>query len=83
MKNLYEDYEKTRSTSIINQTELAKDQNQPLQLPPFRIPEFKWSQVHKRLLNDILSCIEEEIYQWKRLVELIFEITSFYILLSI
>lgn len=67
MNNLYEDYEKTRSNSILTQTEqVSKDNNQPLQLPPFRIPEFKWSSVHKRLLNDILGCIEEEIYQWKR-----------------
>ena len=37
----------------------------PFQLPPFRIPEFKWSHMHKRLLSDILESIEDEINAWK------------------
>ena len=41
----------------------------PFQLPPFRISEFKWSHVHKRLLADMLDSIESEINVWKMNVD--------------
>ncbi|XP_074849294.1 lipopolysaccharide-responsive and beige-like anchor protein isoform X3 [Carettochelys insculpta] len=31
----------------------------------FRIPEFKWSQMHQRLLTDLLFSIETEIQMWR------------------
>ena len=34
-------------------------------MPPFRIHEFKWSHMHKRLLSDMLESIENEISNWK------------------
>jgi neurobeachin len=43
----------------------AKNDRTPFQLPPFRIPEFKWSHMHKRLLGDMLDSIEDEISLWK------------------
>ncbi|CAH1393721.1 unnamed protein product [Nezara viridula] len=33
--------------------------------PPFRIPEFKWSYIHQRLLSDVLFSIETDIQVWK------------------
>ena len=44
----------------------TSDSRTPIQLPPFRIPEFRWSQMHKRLLDDMLESIEEEINAWKK-----------------
>lgn len=29
--------------------------------PPFRIPEFKWSYIHQRLLSDVLFSLETDI----------------------
>ncbi|XP_057581685.1 lipopolysaccharide-responsive and beige-like anchor protein isoform X2 [Hippopotamus amphibius kiboko] len=31
----------------------------------FRIPEFKWSQIHQRLLTDLLFSIETDIQMWR------------------
>lgn len=36
--------------------------------PPFRIPEFKWSYIHQRLLSDILYSLETDIQLWRRFV---------------
>lgn len=33
--------------------------------PPFRIPEFKWSYIHQRLLSDILYSLETDIQIWR------------------
>lgn len=33
--------------------------------PAFRIPEFTWSSLHLKLLNDLLYCIECDIQMWK------------------
>lgn len=32
----------------------------------FRIPEFKWSLMHQRLLTDLLFSIETDIQMWRR-----------------
>ncbi|XP_012515470.1 PREDICTED: lipopolysaccharide-responsive and beige-like anchor protein [Propithecus coquereli] len=32
----------------------------------FRIPEFKWSQMHQRLLTDLLFSIETDVQMWRR-----------------
>ena len=34
--------------------------------PPFRIPEFRWSYVHQRLLSDLLSSIEGDLHTWRK-----------------
>ncbi|XP_037686725.1 lipopolysaccharide-responsive and beige-like anchor protein [Choloepus didactylus] len=34
-------------------------------LTVFRIPEFKWSQMHQRLLTDLLFSIETDIQMWR------------------
>lgn len=36
----------------------------------FRIPEFKWSQMHQRLLTDLLFSIETDIQMWRRFVHM-------------
>ncbi|XP_020714689.1 neurobeachin isoform X9 [Ceratitis capitata] len=33
--------------------------------PPFRIPEFKWSYIHQRLLADVLFSLETDIQVWR------------------
>ena len=33
--------------------------------PPFRIPEFRWSYLHQRLLSDLLYSLEQDIQVWK------------------
>ncbi|KAL1129748.1 hypothetical protein AAG570_012692, partial [Ranatra chinensis] len=33
--------------------------------PPFRIPEFKWSYIHQRLLSDVLFALETDIQVWR------------------
>ncbi|XP_041358388.1 neurobeachin-like isoform X2 [Gigantopelta aegis] len=33
--------------------------------PPFRIPEFRWSYLHQRLLSDLLFAVETDIQVWK------------------
>ncbi|CAG0917437.1 unnamed protein product [Notodromas monacha] len=33
--------------------------------PPFRIPEFRWSVIHQRLLSDVLFSLESDIQVWR------------------
>ncbi|XP_028967428.1 neurobeachin [Galendromus occidentalis] len=33
--------------------------------PPFRIPEFRWSAIHQRLLSDLLYSLETDIQLWR------------------
>ncbi|XP_052674845.1 neurobeachin-like isoform X3 [Crassostrea angulata] len=35
------------------------------QAPPFRIPEFRWSGLHQKLLSDLLFSIETDVQVWK------------------
>lgn len=32
----------------------------------FRIPEFKWSPMHQRLLTDLLFALETDVHVWRR-----------------
>ena len=34
--------------------------------PAFRIPDFKWSAIHQRLLSDLLFSIETDVQAWRR-----------------
>jgi len=33
--------------------------------PPFRIPEFRWSYLHQKLLSDVLYSLEQDMHGWK------------------
>ncbi|KAG1688833.1 Neurobeachin [Nymphon striatum] len=33
--------------------------------PPFRIPDFRWSSIHQRLLSDILFSLETDMQVWR------------------
>lgn len=33
--------------------------------PPFRIPEFRWSYLHQKLLSDVLYSLEQDMQAWK------------------
>ena len=33
--------------------------------PPFRIPEFRWSYLHQKLLSDVLCSLEQDMHAWK------------------
>jgi len=33
--------------------------------PPFRIPEFRWSGLHQKLLSDLLFSVETDLQVWK------------------
>ncbi|GAB6031814.1 hypothetical protein CHUAL_010216 [Chamberlinius hualienensis] len=33
--------------------------------PPFRIPEFRWSAIHQRLLSDLLFSLETDVQVWR------------------
>jgi len=33
--------------------------------PPFRIPEFRWSYLHQRLLSEVLHSLERDMHSWK------------------
>ena len=41
----------------------------PPTAPPFRIPDFQWSYLHKRLLSDVLFALEMDVQAWKRSVD--------------
>lgn len=42
----------------------------------FRIPEFKWSAMHQRLLTDLLFALESDVHVWRRCVKTETEIES-------
>ncbi len=77
ISKLFEEYEKVGASfsqavdqekslaTIPTDSEKKSDQRAPFQPPPFRIPEFKWSHMHKRLLSDMLTSIENEVSDWK------------------
>lgn len=41
--------------------------------PAFRIPEFRWSFLHQKLLSDLLFAVETDIQVWKRWGPLIYD----------
>ncbi|XP_006870937.1 PREDICTED: lipopolysaccharide-responsive and beige-like anchor protein isoform X1 [Chrysochloris asiatica] len=43
----------------------ANGQSRDSRSTMFRIPEFKWSQMHQRLLTDLLFSIETDIQMWR------------------
>ncbi|XP_077396974.1 neurobeachin isoform X2 [Festucalex cinctus] len=53
------------------QTDEEEDQQQRRQFSPgprttmFRIPEFKWSALHQRLLADLLFALESDVHVWR------------------
>uniref|UniRef100_H2YT41 BEACH-type PH domain-containing protein n=1 Tax=Ciona savignyi TaxID=51511 RepID=H2YT41_CIOSA len=68
------------STSTQSGTQQASITSPQQQFSPgprtvvFRVPEFNWSEVHLRLLDDLFSCLEVDIENWKstnKMVELV------------
>lgn len=45
--------------------------------PPFRIPEFRWSYVHQRLLSDLLGSIEADLHTWRKWDSPIYSLNRF------
>ncbi|XP_018329920.1 neurobeachin isoform X3 [Agrilus planipennis] len=57
---------------FVDSKRLKSNGNQPRPMfspgpsrPPFRIPEFKWSYIHQRLLADVLFSLETDIQVWR------------------
>uniref|UniRef100_F6X056 Uncharacterized protein n=1 Tax=Ciona intestinalis TaxID=7719 RepID=F6X056_CIOIN len=65
--------------SVEEEEKLEEDKQQQFSPGPrtvvFRVPEFNWSDVHLRLLDDLFSCLEVDIENWKsstnKMVELV------------
>ncbi|XP_006884567.1 PREDICTED: lipopolysaccharide-responsive and beige-like anchor protein [Elephantulus edwardii] len=45
--------------------DVTNEQRRDSRSTMFRIPEFKWSQMHQRLLTDLLFSIETDIQMWR------------------
>ncbi|XP_059821003.1 lipopolysaccharide-responsive and beige-like anchor protein [Hypanus sabinus] len=57
-------------SELVNQQGLVSDgqnrgSNPSARTTMFRIPEFKWSAMHQRLLNDLLFSIETDVQMWR------------------
>ncbi|OTF78847.1 hypothetical protein BLA29_002724, partial [Euroglyphus maynei] len=50
--------EKDESIDVNNKTKISAT-------PAFRIPEFRWSNLHLKLLNDLLYSIETDLQTWR------------------
>ncbi|XP_025413639.1 neurobeachin isoform X3 [Sipha flava] len=57
--------EKTDKKPIPSNAETRPMFNPGPSRPPFRIPEFKWSYIHQRLLSDVLYSLESNIQVWR------------------
>ena len=56
----------SRSSSVgSTQSQSRQMFNSGPTLPPFRIPEFRWSKIHQRLLSDVLFCLETDMQVWR------------------
>lgn len=75
----YPVYKKSLSTSAINKSDRTWSSsvrssnnsgsrhmfNTGPPRPPFRIPEFRWSSIHQRLLSDLLFSLETDVQVWR------------------
>ena len=62
-----------KSSSVSRSSSVGSSQSQSRQIfnsgpsrPPFRIPEFRWSYIHQRLLSDVLFSLETDMQVWRR-----------------
>ena len=44
----------------------ARESSSSARSTMFRIPEFRWSHMHQRLLTDLLFSIETDVQMWRR-----------------
>ncbi|XP_055302304.1 neurobeachin isoform X7 [Sitodiplosis mosellana] len=61
VENNHFDQRQNRSKSSSNRPMFSPGPSRP----PFRIPEFKWSYIHQRLLSDVLFSLETDIQVWR------------------
>ncbi|XP_031629560.1 neurobeachin isoform X7 [Contarinia nasturtii] len=61
VENNHFDQRQNRSKSTSNRPMFSPGPSRP----PFRIPEFKWSYIHQRLLSDVLFSLETDIQVWR------------------
>lgn len=62
--------EEKNNENTINKSSTSNVDTRPMfnpgpSRPPFRIPEFKWSYIHQRLLSDVLYSLESNIQVWR------------------
>jgi hypothetical protein len=58
--------ESSRPSSASSATNTSRQMFSPgPSRPPFRIPEFRWSVIHQRLLNDVLFSLEADVQVWR------------------
>ncbi|XP_071535311.1 neurobeachin isoform X2 [Panulirus ornatus] len=61
-----------KSASVSRSSSIGSSQSHSRQIfssgptrPPFRIPEFRWSYIHQRLLSDVLFSLETDMQVWR------------------
>ncbi|KAF2368096.1 protein of unknown function DUF4704 [Trinorchestia longiramus] len=61
-----------KSSSVSRSSSVGSSQSNSRQIfnsgptrPPFRIPEFRWSYIHQRLLSDVLFSLETDMQVWR------------------
>ena len=61
-----------KSSSVSRSSSIGSSQSHSRQIfnsgptrPPFRIPEFRWSYIHQRLLSDVLFSLETDMQVWR------------------
>ncbi|CAI9541959.1 unnamed protein product [Staurois parvus] len=65
LKVLHEDAVKQPAVHEMNPSISPDSQRRDSRSTMFRIPEFKWSMMHQRLLTDLLFSIETDIQMWR------------------
>lgn len=58
--------ERPRRQASVQRTDSTRIFSPGPRAPPFRIPEFRWSGLHQKLLSDLLFSIETDLQVWKR-----------------
>ncbi|XP_071125679.1 neurobeachin-like isoform X4 [Mytilus edulis] len=57
--------ERPRRQASVQRTDSTRIFSPGPRAPPFRIPEFRWSGLHQKLLSDLLFSIETDLQVWK------------------
>lgn len=71
-KDRQSDNSERKSASVSRSSSVGSSQSHSRQIfssgptrPPFRIPEFRWSYIHQRLLSDVLFSLETDMQVWR------------------
>lgn len=71
-KDRQSDNSERKSASVSRSSSIGSSQSHSRQIfssgptrPPFRIPEFRWSYIHQRLLSDVLFSLETDMQVWR------------------